>query len=77
MSTFPPRPPSVKPEPAPFRPLVGAAVLRPTGRDEAGAVHVLLSSRPQAKSYELIPISTDIGGRPSAGSSRAASPTTC
>jgi hypothetical protein len=51
----------VKPGRAPFRPLK-AAPQATYWTDEAGAVHVLLSSRRQADAYELVPIATDFGG---------------
>ena len=51
----------VKPEVAPYRPLV-APPQSTYWTDEVGAVHVLLSSRRKADAYEIIPISTDIGG---------------
>jgi hypothetical protein len=49
-----------KPSPQPFRPLLAAP--QATYWTDAGVVHVLLSSRRKADAYELIPLSTDIGG---------------
>ena len=45
----------------PFRPLVAPRTAT-YWKDECGAVHVLLSSRRKADSYEVIPLSTDLGG---------------
>ena len=61
MSTFPENARPVKAERQPFRPLV-APPQTTYWTDEVGAVHVLLSGRRKADAYELIPISTDIGG---------------
>ncbi len=61
MNTFPENARSVNPERTPYRPLV-APPQTTYWTDEVGAVHVLLSSRRKADSYELIPISTDLGG---------------
>jgi hypothetical protein len=60
MSTLPDRSAPVKPERLPFRPLLAAP--QATYWTDAGVVHVLLSSRRKADAYELIPLSTDIGG---------------
>ena len=61
MSTVPSRRASVKAEPLPYRPLL-APPAATYWRDECHAVHVLLSGRRATDSYELIPISTEIGG---------------
>ncbi len=61
MNTFPATAPCVNPEPAPFRPLLSPPCCT-HWTDECGAVHVLLSGRRKADAYELVPISTDIGG---------------
>ncbi len=61
MSTVPYRPSCVKAEPLPFRPLV-APPQATYWTDEVGAVHVLLSGRRKADAYELVPLSTDLGG---------------
>ena len=53
--------PRVNPERQPFRPLIAPPAVS-YWTDDLGAVRVLLSSRRQADAYELIPISTDIGG---------------
>lgn len=45
----------------PFRPLLAPPVVTHWA-DEVGAVHVLLSGRRKADGYEIIPISTDMGG---------------
>ncbi len=61
MNTFPENARSVNPERQPFRPLV-APPQTTYWTDEVGAVHVLLSSRRKADAYELVPLSTDLGG---------------
>ncbi len=61
MHNLPATAPRVKPERPPFRPLIAPPTVT-YWTDEVGAVHVLLSGRRKADSYELIPISTDIGG---------------
>ena len=53
--------PSVKPTRQPFRPLLAPpAVAHWT--DECQAVHVLLSGKRTTDSYELVPLSTEVGG---------------
>ena len=61
MATFPSQPGPVKPVRQPFRPLV-APPAASYWTDECHAVHVLLSGKRATNSYELIPISTEIGG---------------
>ncbi len=61
MNSFTPSASPVKPESAPFRPLL-APPAATYWRDECNALHVLLSGRRKADAYELIPLSTDIGG---------------
>jgi hypothetical protein len=55
-----PRPP-VQPARLPFRPLLSAPQAS-YWRDETGRLCVLLSGRRATDAYELIPLSTDIGG---------------
>ncbi len=61
MNTFPANARPVNPERQPFRPLI-APPQAAYWTDEVGAVRVLLSSRRKADAYELIPLSTDLGG---------------
>ena len=51
----------VKAEPLPYRPLLSAPQAS-YWTDEVGAFHILLSTRRATKSYELLSLSTDIGG---------------
>ena len=61
MNTVPAARPAVKPTRQPFRPLLAPpAVAHWT--DECHAVHVLLSGKRATDSYELVPLSTEIGG---------------
>jgi len=61
MHTFPQASAPVKAEPRPFRPLL-AAPQASYWTDETGRLCVLLSGRRATDAYELIPLSTDIGG---------------
>jgi len=61
MNTFRSPTAPVKSEISPFRPLV-APPQATYWTDEVGAVHVLLSGRRKADGYEIIPLSTDLGG---------------
>ena len=55
------RPAPVKPTRQPFRPLLAPPAVT-YWTDECHAVHVLLSGKRTTDSYELIPLSTEIGG---------------
>ena len=61
MTTFTERPAPVKPERLPYRPLA-APPQASYWTDETGRLCVLLSGKRKADGYELIPLSTDIGG---------------
>ena len=53
--------PPVKAERLPYRPLLSAPQAA-YWTDEVGAFHILLSGKRATKSYELLALSTDIGG---------------